>query len=398
MRFLALTLPALLLAGAAHAQAPVKIEFWHAMNGVKDQVAGYARDFNRSQSRYEIVPSVQGNYRELLPKLQSAIKAGNPPALAQLEFTQVPDVAASGGLTDLSGFVDDLPDAFRNDFVPAAWKAGVVAGKNYGLPWNLSVPALLYNANVLKSSPEGWTWTQMEAATRKLATGGRKPLVVTAEAWTFEANVLSRGGSLVDGSRPALNSPEAVEALTQLTRMSAQGLAQPRGLNDVAGGVFDFARGKNLFIMASVANWIDARRIPLVKVGLASFPCEKAASCTVPLGGGALVVPKGATATERAGAQAFWQYLMAPERLADWVEATAYAPPRRSVTPLLGKWYGQNPQIRAVHAQMNRAVPRPTLPQYADWIPLIEKAIEQATTGKLSAQAALDAAQKAALK
>ncbi|GGR94782.1 ABC transporter substrate-binding protein [Deinococcus sedimenti] len=392
MRALPLTL---LLALSTAWAAPVRVEFWHAMGGVQGTVQAYARDFNASQTAYEIVPVSQGNYRELLPKLQAALRSGSAPALVQLEFTQFPALASAGQLTDLSGRVDDLPDALRGDIYPAVWKTGQLGGCTYGLPWNVSVPVLMYNAGLLKkaglSAPD--TWTQLEGASRALATGGRRPLVAAADAWTFEANVLSRGGTLTSGDRPRLDSPDAVDALTQLARMSAAGQAQPRTLNEATRAAFDFARGQNVFVLASVANWTDARKLPFFNLGIAPFPCEKEGACTVPLGGATLTVPKGTPAAEQAGAVAFWQYLMQPARLADWVKTTAYVPPRRAAAPLLDDWYAKNPQIRAAHAQIARAVPRPTTPEYAAWTALIEDAITQATTGKLGAKAALDAAQ-----
>ena len=398
MRSLARLLTLTLLLPASAQAAPVRVEFWHAMTGVKDTVAAYARDFNRSQNTYEVVPVAQGNYRELLPKLQAAQKAGRAPALVQLEFTQFPALAAAGQLTDLTRTVDALPDALKNDFYPAVWRAGEMGARTYGLPWNVSVPVLMFNARILENAeqPVPDTWADLERVSRALATGGRRPLVVAADAWTFEANVLSRGGTLSSGQDPRLNSPDATEALTQLARMSAAGHAQPRTLNEATRAAIDFARGQNVFVLASVANWTDARRLPLFKLGVAPFPCEKAGACTVPLGGATLAVPRGTPASEQAGAAAFWQYLNAPDRLANWVQVTAYAPPRRAAVPLLEGWYARNPQLRAAHAQMNRAVPRPTTPEYAAWTALLEDAIQKATTGKLSAKAALDEAQRQA--
>ncbi|WP_309569587.1 ABC transporter substrate-binding protein [Deinococcus sp.] len=395
---LTLLLASAILAPAAQA-APVRVEFWHAMGGVKDTVARYARDFNASQTTYEVVPVAYGTYRDLLPKLQDALKNGSAPALAQLEFTQFPTLAAQGDLTDLSRAVAAVPGPLSGDVYPAVWKSGQLGAKTYGLPWNVSVPVLLYNAGALRKAGVSFqdTWTGLETASRTLATGGRRPLIAAADAWTFEANVLSRGGTLVEGTRPTLNSPEAVEALTQLARMSAGGQAQPRTLGEATRGAFDFARGQNLFVPASVANWIDARKLPFFTLGIAPFPCEKA-GCTVPLGGAVLSIPRGTPAAGQAGALAFWQYLMDPARLADWVQATAYAPPRRAVTPLLDGWYAKNPQLRAAHAQMTRAVPRPTLPDYSGWTVLIEQAITRATSGQVSAKAALDDAQQGALK
>ncbi|GGS31401.1 ABC transporter substrate-binding protein [Deinococcus knuensis] len=394
MRSLTCLLTLTLLLPAAQA-APVRVEFWHAMTGVKDTVAAYARDFNRSQDRYELVPVAQGNYRDLLPRLQAAQKAGKAPALVQLEFTQFPALAQAGKLTDLSRVVADLPGTLKNDYYPAVWRAGELAGRTYGLPWNVSVPVLMFNARILQNAgvtPPA-TWTALESASRALTSGGRRPLVAAADAWTFEANVLSRGGSLVSGAQPRLNSPDAVEALTQLARMSAAGQAQPRTLGEATRAAIDFARGQNVFVLASVANWTDARKLPFFSLGVAPFPCEKAGACTVPLGGATLAVPAGTPAAEQAGAAAFWQYLNTPERLADWVQVTAYAPTRRAALPLLEGWYGRNPQLRAAHAQMNRAVPRPTTPAYAEWTALLETAIQKATTGKANAKAALDEAQ-----
>lgn len=392
-------LSALLLAGAAGA-APLRLEFWHAMTGVQNTVSGYAAAFNKAQDAYEIVPVALGNYRELQPRLEAAIRAGTPPALAQVEFTGLPGLAAGGQLLDLGRAVDALPGSLTSDFYPAVWKSGQVAGKTYGLPWNVSVPVLMYNAGALKKAGVNVpaTWAELEAASARLAGGIRRPLVAVADSWTFEANVLSRGGSLVSGAKPALNSPAAVEALTQLARMSAAKTAQPRTLDDATRAAFDFARGANVFALASVANWTDARKLPFFDLGIAPFPCEQPGACAVPLGGATLSVPRGNSAAAQAGALAFWQFLSEPARLANWVQVTAYAPPRRAVTPLLDGWYARNPQLRAAHAQLSRAVPRPAVPGYAAWTRLLEGAIAQATSGKLSARAALDEAQRQALR
>lgn len=393
-----LLLPLCFLLASGVQAAPLRVEFWHAMSGVKDTVAAYARDFNASQSTYEIVPVAQGNYRDLLPRLQSALRAGRAPALAQLEFTQVAPLAAAGELADLSRAVDALPAALRDDLYPAVWKTAQLGPGTYGLPWNVSVPVLMYNAGALRRAGVTFpsTWTGLEAASRTLAVGGRRPLIAAADAWTFEANVLSRGGALTDGAAPRLNSPDALEALTQLARMSAAGHAQPRHLSEATRSAFDFARGQNLFVLASVANWTDARKLPFFSLGIAPFPCEKAGACAVPLGGATLAVPRGTGSQEQAGALAFWQFLMEPARLSHWVQTTAYAPPRRAVLPLLEEWYAKNPQLRAAHAQMARAVPRPTTAEYARWATLLEEAITRATTGKASARIALDEAQRQA--
>ncbi len=52
-----------LLAGTAQAQAPVEIQWWHAMTGVNNDVINkLSNDFNASQSQYKIIPSYKGQY------------------------------------------------------------------------------------------------------------------------------------------------------------------------------------------------------------------------------------------------------------------------------------------------------------------------------------------------
>lgn len=384
----------LLLAGAASA-APVQITFWHSMEGVKDVVAGYARDFNASQNQYVVVPTSAGNYRETPAKLQAALKAGNAPVLFQAEFTYFNKLVGDGQLVNLDKAEAGLEPGFVRDFYPAVWKAGEVDGARYGLPWNVSTPVLFYNARALRQAgatvPK--TWTELEATAGRLKSG-RRPLLTIADAWTFEALVATRGGRLVVGGKPNFTSPEAVDALEQLARMVKAGSAQARTLGEAVGAAIDFTRGQNLMVVASVANWTDFQKLPFLELGAAQFPCEKV--CTVPIGGANLGIVKGASAQEQAGALAFWKFLMEPARLADWVKATAYVTPRRSVQPALGDYYAKNPYRKAAYDQMDDTTPRPTAPDYYVWQKYLEDAIHKASTGQMTAQAALQEAQRKA--
>ena len=375
--------------------APVKIAFWHSMEGVKDVVAGYAKDFNASQDAYEVVPASVGNYRETPAKLQAAIKAGTAPVLFQAEFTYFNKLVGDGQLANLDRYEAGLDAGFVKDFYPAVWKAGEVGGVRYGLPWNVSTPVLFYNARALRQAGAGVpkTWTELEATSNRLKSG-RRPYLTIADAWTFEALVSTRGGRLVVNGKPTFDSPEAVAALDQLARMVKGGSAQARTLNEAVGAAFDFTRGQNLMVAASIANWTDFQKLPFLELGAAQFPCEKV--CTVPIGGANLGIVKGSSAQEQAGALAFWKFLMEPARLADWVKATAYVTPRRSVQASLDGYYAKNPYRKAAYDQMDDTVPRPTAPEYYVWQKYLEDAIHKASTGQMTALAALQEAQRKA--
>jgi ABC-type glycerol-3-phosphate transport system substrate-binding protein len=379
------------------AAAPVQITFWHSMDGVKDVVAAYARDFNASQSQFLVVPTSAGNYRETPARLQAAIKAGNAPVLFQAEFTYFNKLVGDGQLAALDKLTAGLPGDLVKDFYPAVWKAGDVGGVRYGLPWNVSTPVLFYNAKALRQAgatvPK--TWTELEATASKLK-AGRRPYLSIADAWTFEALVSARGGKLVVSGKPTFDSPEAVAALDQLSRMVRGGSAQTRTLGEAVGAAFDFTRGQNLMVAASIANWTDFQKLPFLELGAAQFPCEKV--CTVPIGGAELGVVKGASFQEQAGALAFWRFLMEPARLADWVKATAYVTPRRSVQASLDGYYAKNPYRKAAYDQMDDTTTRPTAPEYYTWQKYLEDAIHKASSGQMTPLAALQEAQRRAMQ
>ncbi|ADV66464.1 ABC transporter substrate-binding protein [Deinococcus maricopensis] len=394
MRRAAATL-ALALAVTAGA-APVTVTFWHSMEGVRDLVQRFADEFNRSQNQYRVVPTSVGNYRQAQEKLQGALKAGNAPVLFQAELTYFPQLVAEGRLVNLDQYEAKLDADLRRDFYPAVWNYGDYGGKRYGLPWNVSTPVLFYNIGAFKkagvNAPR--TWTEFEVTARKLSSG-RRAFVFGADAWTFEQLVAARGGSVVRGDQPNFTSAEVVAALESLVRLTQAGAAQPRTLSDGTRAAVDFVRGQHVIAAASIANWTDFDRLGfLFRPGAAPMPCEKV--CAVPFGGAQLVVLQGASAPEQAGAFAFWRYLMDGDTLKRWVERTAYMTPRRSVQAQLQTYYAQNPYRKAVFAQLDDAVPRPRLPEYAQWQRYLEDAILKATSGKATARAALEEAQRRA--
>lgn len=383
--------------GSAHA-APVKITFWHSMDGSRDLVARLAADFNRAQSQYEVVPVVAGDYREAPAKLEAALKAGNPPALFQAELTYFPKLVADGRLANLERFENTLSPEVVQDFYPAVWAYGDLGGKRFGLPWNVSTPTLFYNARALRRAHQAppKTYAELEATARALSGRGKRGFLAVAEAWTFEQIVAANGGSVVKDGAPNFTSPEVVASLEFLTRMTRGGTASAHTVGEARRAAVDFVRGVDSMAVASVANWTDLGRLGVfIEVGAAPVPC--AAKCAVPFGGAQLVVLSSASAAEQAGAFAFWQFLMQPANLKTWVEGTLYLPPRKSVQPLLADFFKQNPQRQAVFAQLDYAVGRPRVPQYDTWRGFLEEAIAKAIKGGAAPRDALQEAQNRAL-
>lgn len=391
---------ALWLLSPSLAAAATRVSFWHSMSGAEKAVQALADGFNRSQDAYEIAPVMVGTYPEANAKLVAALRAGNEPVMFQAEIGFFPRLVADGALSDLSALERALPAALTGDIFPAFWQYGAVDGRRYGLPWNSSTPVLYYNASLLKARglAPPTTWAEFAAAAQSLTTRGTKGFIAVADAWQFEQMVLSRGGRLVtaDG-KPNFNSSEAVEALAFLQDLVKSGRAIPRSLGEAQFAMLDFVRTKAAMAIASIANWPDI--LPYsVAFELGAAPLPRGTRSVVPFGGAQLVVLKGASPEERAGAFAFWQYLMRPENVVAWTKASYYVPVRRSALPLLKDWYAENPYRRTAFEQLDEAVARPREPGFSTWTLILQEAIERALKDtRVSPRQALEEAQRRSL-
>ncbi|MER3480278.1 MAG: ABC transporter substrate-binding protein [Meiothermus sp.] len=381
--------------GLAFAQ--VEIPFWHSMDGPAGRaIDQFAKEFNAKQRSFRVVPVYKGDYRDGENSLVSALRAGGAPVLYQAEVVFFPRLVAEGSAVALDDLVRPLP--FENDLFEAAWDYGIIGGKRYGLPFNTSTPVLFFNEDQLRAKglkvPSNWK--EFGEVARALSSRQSKGFIALTESWTFEAMVTSRGGNLVtpDG-KPNLTSPQVVEALEFLQNLNRSGVISVRNLAESTFAQLDFVRTKGMMVFASIANWPAAENFSFAfKLGVAPVPREPGGK--VPLGGAQLVVVKGARPEEVRGAVEFWKYLMEPEVVARWVQASYYVPLRKSATPLLEKFYRENPYRKVAFEQIAYAQPRPRVPQFATWRNFLEEALERALKGGVPARQALEEAQRKA--
>lgn len=393
-----LLLAAATLGGRASGQTVV--EFWHAHGAVEDVIQGFADAFNASQGEVRVEPRYVGSYNETALRLVAALRSGGAPALVTAEGTVLARLAADGALAELSARTEALPRALRDDLEPAIWEAGGVAGGRYGLPWNASIPVLVYNASVLRQlgvAPPA-DWAAFEAAADRLTTRNADGYIDVAAAFIFEAMVASRGGRIVtEEGRPDFVSPEAIATLEMLARMARAGHSLPRSFADFDQALIDFARGKGMMAIAGQALLPEGERFA-VTFDVATAPIPRGEDPGVPITGGQLVIPRAASEAERAGAFAFWRFLMEPARNEAWVKASFFLPSRRSVREGLADWYAAAPVRSAGVEQLPYAVQRPDAPGYALWQTFLEEAIERVTIGGADPEEALREAQRRALE
>lgn len=377
--------------------AQVEIPFWHAMDGPAGRaIDQFAKEFNAKQNSFRVVPVYKGDYRDEENSLVSALRAGGAPVLYQAEVVFFPRLVAEGSVVALDDLVRGLP--FENDLFEAAWDYGIIGGKRYGLPFNTSTPVLFFNENQLRAKglKVPTNWKEFGEVARTLNSRQSKGFIALTESWTFEAMVTSRGGNLVtaDG-KPNFTSAQVVEALEFLQNLNRSGVISVRNLAESTFAQLDFVRTKGMMVFASIANWPAAENFSFAfKLGVAPVPREPGGK--VPLGGAQLVVVRGASPEQQRGAVEFWKYLMEPEVVARWVQASYYVPLRKSAEPLLEAFYKENPYRRVAFQQVGIAQPRPRVPQFAVWRNFLEEALEKALKGNVPARQALEEAQRKA--
>ncbi|WP_135257141.1 ABC transporter substrate-binding protein [Thermus caldilimi] len=381
------------------ALAQVEVSFWHAMDGPAGRLlATFAQEFNARQGLYRVVPQYAGDYRDAETKLVAALRTGAQPVLFQAEISFFPRLVGEGRALALDPYLN-LDKAFVDDLFEPAWNYGVMEERRYGLPLNTSTPVLFYNLDAFRAkglkAPRNWK--EFEEVAKALTSRQAKGFIFVTDpqAWLFEAMVTSRGGSLVKDGKPNFASKEALEALEMLWRLNRAGALSARSMAEATFAQLDFVRTKGMMVMASIANWPAAENYSFAfTLGVAPVPREPGGK--VPLGGAQLVVLKGASEAQVRGALEFWRYLMEPQNVARWVQASYYVPVRKSALPLLEGFYRENPFRKVAFEQIAHAQERPRIPQFSAWASLLAEALEKSLKGGIPPQKALEEAQRKA--
>jgi len=378
------------------AQKPVEIPFWHTAGPPAQEVFETMIDgFNAKQKDYKIVGKFVGDYREGGLKLLAALRSGGAPAIFHAELSFIGRMVQDNVVLPLDEYLSNIP----TDFYPGFLETGRLKDKTYGLPIGLSVPVFFYNADQFEakklSVPKNWT--DVANAAQKLTTRAAKGLIVSSDIYSFNAIVMSRGGSLVDKEgRPNLADPKVVQTLEYLQDIVKKGAAQSRNIAEAQFSVADFLRTKAFMGIAPSTTWplIEDRAPIPFKLGVAAVP--RTEDGKVPLSGGTLVVLKGSKDEQVKGAVAFWKFLMEPANIARWVKATYYMPMRKAAQPLLEDFYKQDPRRRVTFAQAEYASVWIQDPEFTLWYSYLEDALERALKGGADARQVLEDAQKKA--
>ncbi len=235
----------------------VNLTFWSFNQQITDQ----ADAFNKTHPNIHVTalkePSGFGQY---YPKVLSAIKAGNAPDVALIEYQYVPTFVSRGALVDISQYI---PQSVRQQFDPAAIGLETFGNSLYGLPQDTGPEGLFYNAKVFAQAgitAPPTSWTEYAADAVKIHALGPNYYITsfspTNTGW-FQALMWQAGAIWFTTSGNSwvvnINSAQAQQVAGFWDNLIKQGLV------DTATADGDFQSGwNNALDKGTIASWISA--------------------------------------------------------------------------------------------------------------------------------------------
>ena len=341
--------------GDLSAQAPgkdvkpaAKITWWHAMTGVNnDAVNKIVAAFNASGKGIQVEAVFQGNYDDLLAKLNAAFASNSAPALVQVYDIGQAYMRDGGQIVPMQAFIDR--DKFSTtDFEPAVINYYKYQDKLQSMPFNSSSAILYYNKAAftevgLDPNKPPATFTEVAEAAKKLtkkdASGAttRYGFGPSIYGWLFEQLMATSAAPYADNGNGRDNratkvlwNSEAAKTILNWWKAGVTGgyFFNPGIDNDGAANAFN--AGKTAMYIESTArlrghiNTIAGKFD--IGTGLYPRPDSKPKDGGNIIGGASLYIMKSRPAEEQQAAWEFIKYALTPAVQAQWQADTGYYP------------------------------------------------------------------------
>ncbi len=360
----------------ASGQGQVTIAFWHAMDGPKTPVLiGMVRDFAKENPAIKVDVTFQGDYTDVVRKVQAGIAANALPNLVMLgQRHGIPNISDSGKLLVLDSYVTAED---RKDISPGLFGRYTHDRKVMAIPFLISTPVLHINASRFREvglapDKDPATWDDLvdyaKKLTRDVNGDGR------IDQWGFHTHgdiawhvfsfIYQNGGTLYgrDG-QATLDSREVIEAIQFWSDLVHKHKVMPALTH--AGASRLFVAG-NLGIFQRSSAFVEGAAAQIgsrfdYRVGF----LPKKRFLAVPSGGAGLGVFKSTPEKEKA-AIALLKYLTGTRGIATFSKGTGYITFRRSsaALPDMQAFFADNPREHVAAQQIEYARTNP--PHRAD--------------------------------
>ncbi|MCF6127211.1 sn-glycerol-3-phosphate ABC transporter substrate-binding protein UgpB [Mesorhizobium sp. M7A.F.Ca.CA.001.07.2.1] len=406
-----------MLLSSTSAFAVTQISWWHAMTGANAEVVDkISKDFNASQSDYELVPVFKGTYPETLNAGIAAYRAGQAP-----DIMQVFDVG-TGVMMAAEGAIKPAADVLTSagmTFDKSQYLPGIVGyyskpdGTMLSFPYNSSSPILYYNKDIFKkagldvdSPPK--TWNEVWEDAKKIKASGAAACGYTSTwltwihlenfaAWNDVSWATQQNGLAGGDVELKINAPIFVNHFQALADLAKDGTFKYGGRTSEAKQIF--LAGECGIMTESSGGLGDIVKSGM-NYGIGQLPYDsdaKGAPQNTTPGGASLWVFAEKSDEEYKGVAAFFAYLSKTEVQEYLHQKSGYLPVTLAAYEATKKsgFYDKNVGRETPILQMTGKAPTdnskgvrlPNLPQVRD---IQNEEFEKMLAGQQTAQQALD--------
>jgi multiple sugar transport system substrate-binding protein len=235
-------------------------------------------------------------------------------------------------------------------YTPSVLRIGQLDGKQYGLPYALSVAVLYYNPKLVEAAglnpqapPRTWAEVQAWGEAIKEKTGKPALFISNVDTFLMQTLIESAGGVMLQNRCPSLNTTDAAEAMAAWRKFYQDGLI-PRVTHREAEQ--SFVAGNMAMIATSIMYLRGYSQQATFPLQVAHLPKFGQKPLKVAAGGAALVVLARAPERQKA-AWELLKYMTTEESIRIWVKTGYLNPLQSSLAPIKGQEpaYDQLPNL-----------------------------------------------------
>jgi multiple sugar transport system substrate-binding protein len=382
---------------SAGAAVSGNITFWHAYSAGGTELKTLEKTLIPAFEKLHPgakVTAVQVPSENMHQKLVTGVAGGVLPDVIRADIVTVPELAKLGVLTPLDEAMPDF-QTWSAKMFPGPLATNKYKGKYWGLPLDTNTKVVLYNKDALTAagiSAVPASLDELKAASAKVGNGKYIFAEPGAAGWNILPFIWSNGGDMtnpeVTKSTGFINGPKSVAALQMLIDMY-DAKAVPKIILGGTGGV-DTASGlgKGLYPIIADGPWTFpnlATTFP--KFQPQTAPMFSGAGGSISVVGGEDIVMTQQSKNKPLAAE-FIRYMLSDEAQV----AMGKAGQLSAVSALAPQMAGMAPYNKQFMDQLKTAKSRPATPQWAKIDDIFTKQAQLAFQGKLTAQAAMDAA------
>ena len=415
-RWTALAVAVAVLLIGTPAQAKTEIHFWHAMGGQLGAATNeLVKQFNQSQSEYEVKALNKGTYPEVLTGAIAAYRQKNPPHIVQVFDVGTQTMLLSGAIYPIFQFMKEQEIAVNwGDFIKPVTGYYSKDGNLYSMPFNSSSPILYYNKTAFKKAglnpdkPPA-TWKEVGEASKKIIAAGAAKCGFTTSwpSWTMLENTFpwhdqpfatNQNGYTGLDTKLLINGEFGVKHIGQLAAWQKEGVYSYGGR--MGAPDTKFISGECAMDIQSSAVIGGFKKSLKFEWGTGQLPHWGAPykKQNAVVGGATLWVLKGQKPADYKGVARFMKFIAEPHQQMWWHVTTGYLPITHTAIKNLetGYHFKKNPEQWTALSQLS-AKPTPNslghrLGNFVQIREAIESEMENIFAGKKTAKEGLEAA------